>query len=455
MPDTRDKIFTVSQINRLIKKLLEEGLPAKIAVAGEITGWKRHHSGHRYFSVKDDRAILPCIMWKSNHQRVKFEAENGLEIIAVGFINVYPPQGRYQFYVETMQPKGVGALQLAFEQMRKRLRQEGLFKDEHKKSLPEFPRRIGILTSESGAAVGDIIQSVQQRWPCTKLFLYPVPVQGKGAAQKIAEAVGEVNRRNEQLRLDLLIVGRGGGSLEDLWAFNEEVLARAIFASQIPVISAVGHEYDMTIADLVADKRASTPTKAGVAAVPDINEIMERLNAAENRLHSAVMHCLNISVKELEKIQAAAVFTRPIFRIREQAQVIDDFENQLLLLSKKRLEAALENIRQKEELIRQIEPHRLLKSKAIGLANLTGRALAAAKAAVHRGQMRLTAAENLLAGLNPKAVLRRGYSISKNKKTGMLVKSVNDIEIGDILLTELAQENVIESTVANKQNKAD
>jgi exodeoxyribonuclease VII large subunit len=223
-------------------------------------------------------------MWKSKFSKVKFEVENGLAVVARGHVDVYPPQGKYQFYVDTMKPAGIGDLHLAFEQMRKRLASEGLFDDKLKKPLPKYPQRIGIFTSESGAAVHDIIDSIFGRWSCAKLFLYPVAVQGEGAAGEIAGALRDVNRRNKQLGLDLLIVGRGGGSLEDLWAFNEEVLARAIFDSSIPVISAVGHEVDTTIADLVADARASTPTKAGVVAVPDMEDVLEQLAAIESRL---------------------------------------------------------------------------------------------------------------------------------------------------------------------------
>ncbi|MBN2272426.1 MAG: exodeoxyribonuclease VII large subunit, partial [Sedimentisphaerales bacterium] len=277
-------IYSVSQVNSLIKTALEENLPSRLAVAGEITDWVVARSGHAYFSLKDENALLPCVMWRSSRNKVKFDAENGMAVVVRGYIDVYPPQGKYQFYAESMTPEGVGALQLAFEQMVKKLQAEGLFDEKHKKKLPAYPRRIGIVTSESGAAVHDIADSIFNRWPCVELLLYPVPVQGEGAADEIAAAIRNINRRNKRLKLDLLIVGRGGGSMEDLWAFNEEPVARAIFDSQIPVISAVGHEIDTTVADLVADKRASTPTKAGVVAVPDAEEVLSFLEAAGARL---------------------------------------------------------------------------------------------------------------------------------------------------------------------------
>ncbi|MGD8787518.1 MAG: exodeoxyribonuclease VII large subunit, partial [Phycisphaerales bacterium] len=222
----RKQIYTVTQINSLIKVALEQTLPPRLIVKGEISGFKIHSSGHCYFSLKDEGGILPCVMWASKVRNVKFSPEDGMAVLATGHIDVYTVGGKYQLYVDKLEPEGTGALQLAFEQMVKKLRAEGLFDDEHKKPIPTYPERIGVLTSETGAAVHDIEDSIHSRWPCVKLFLYPVPVQGEGSAEKIAAALRDVNRRNKKLKLDVLIVGRGGGSLEDLWAFNEEVLAR-------------------------------------------------------------------------------------------------------------------------------------------------------------------------------------------------------------------------------------
>ena len=271
---TRTKVYTVTQVNSLVKDVLQANLPSWLTIKGEITDWKQHQSGHCYFCLKDEESVLPCAMWRGSFSKVKFKPGNGLAVLVSGSIDLYVPQGRYKLIVDEMIPAGMGALQLAFEQMVRKLEAEGLFSPAHKKPLPKYPQRIGILTSESGAAVHDIADSIYNRWPCTRLALYPVPVQGPGAAEAIAAAIRDVNRRNDRLKLDVLIVGRGGGSLEDLWAFNEEVLARAIFESRIPIISAVGHEVDVTVADLVADARASTPTKAGVVAVPDMEDVL-------------------------------------------------------------------------------------------------------------------------------------------------------------------------------------
>ncbi len=411
----------------LIKTVLETQLPAMLVVKGQISDWKIHSSGHCYFSLKDENSILQAAIWKPNIARVKFRPENGLEVLATGFIDVYMPRGNYKLIVEELIPAGIGALQLAFEQMVKKLQAEGLFDEKYKKALPPYPERIALLTSETGAAVHDIQESIHSRWPCVKLFLYPVPVQGEGAAKKIANALRDINKRNKQLRIDILIVGRGGGSLEDLWAFNEEVLARAIFDSEIPVISAVGHEVDTTIADFVADVRASTPTKAGVAAVPDMQELLGQLTYYHKRLDSDLLLLVNNSQQQLDESSA-----------------------DLSMAIKHLLTEARNNLSQLYEQIVRIEPHRLLGTQKLELNNLINRSTASARNIIYRLQIQLAAAENRLKGLDPRAVLRRGYSITKSQKNGLLVGKLEDIQVGDYLITELAGENFIESWVTNK-----
>jgi len=446
----RAKIYTVSQINSLIKEILENNLPGWLIVSGEITDWKQHHSGHCYFSLKDEKSVLPCVMWKSNFSKIKFQPENGVAVIVEGYIDVYSPHGKYQFYVESIMPAGVGALQLAFEQMVKKLQAQGLFDDVHKKPIPAYPQRIGILTSESGAAVHDITESIHHRWPCVKLFLYPVPVQGEGAAAQIAAAIRNVNRRNRKLKLDILIVGRGGGSLEDLWAFNEEVLARAIFNSKIPIISAVGHEIDVTVADLVADARASTPTKAGMVAVPDMQEVLEQLAYYGKRLNSEIRSKIQLCRESLQTVLASAVFRNPLLPIRNREQMLDDLSTMLTGSVGIFLTEAAKKLHSFYEQIVKIEPHRLLGKKSIDLNELKNRIRAAIKAVLNSRAIQLTAQENRLAGLNPKSVLQRGYSITTNKKTGLLLRAAQDVRIGDYLVTELANENLVESCVTKK-----
>jgi exodeoxyribonuclease VII large subunit len=423
----RTKIYTVSQVNSLIKEVLENNLPSRLTITGEITNWSIAGSGHAYFDLKDENALLPSVCWRSSLGRIKFDPENGLAVIAKGHIEVYSPHGKYQFYTDSMQPAGVGALQLAFEQMVKRLREQGLFDDAHKKPLPAYPQRIGILTSESGAAVHDIQDSIHNRWPPAKLFLYPVPVQGERAAEQIAAAIRDINRRSRQLKLDVLIVGRGGGSLEDLWAFNEEPLVRAIFDSKIPVISAVGHEIDTTIADLVADARASTPTKAGIVAVPDMHDVLENLDNLKERLKSQLKFTVRCSQQQSDEL---------CFRLHSSVKhLLADTRNTLYSIA---------------EQIRQIEPHRLLAAKSLDLNNLQNQAKAALKAIINNSKMQLTARTNRLAALNPKSILQRGYSITTNKITGSLVRHLEDVQIGELLKTELADEKYIESRVTKK-----
>jgi len=421
------QVYTVSQVNTLIKTALENNLPGRLTVTGEISDWKVHSKGHCYFSLKDQGGVLPCVMWASSFAKVKFKPENGLAVFATGYIDVYPPQGKYQFYIERMEPAGVGALQLAFEQMVKRLEAQGLFAEAHKRPLPKFPERIGILTSESGAALQDIIKSIFDRWPCVRLLFYSVPVQGEGAAEKIASAIKDVNRRNDRLKLDVMIVGRGGGSLEDLWAFNEEVLAKAIYDSKIPIISAVGHEVDTTIADLVADARASTPTKAGVVAVPDMRQVLEDLENKKVCLNRNIMLCVQYGGQQLDEVFA------------ELAKEIKE-----LLANKK------DKLHHFYEEVVKIEPHRLLGRKTVEINEFRSRFNAAMAVGLNRTGLLITAQENRLAGLNPKAVLRRGYSITTLKQTGAVVKNAADVQIGDDITTELAGENLIESRVIKK-----
>jgi exodeoxyribonuclease VII large subunit len=448
MANEQVKFYTVSQVTTLIKTTLENNLPGRFTVRGEISDWKLHSSGHCYFSLKDEGSVLPCVMWGSNFKKVKFKPESGLAVFATGNVDVFVPHGRYQFQVERMEPAGVGTLQLAFEQMVNRLVAQGLFDEAHKKPLPKYPRRIGVLTSESGAAIDDIKKSIFDRWPCV-LCLYPVPVQGEGAAEKIALAIKDVNRRNDKFKLDILIVGRGGGSLEDLWAFNEEVLARAIYDSKIPIISAVGHEIDTTIADLVADARASTPTKAGVVAVPDAKEVLEKLSAAQGRLTGDIESVIELAGSRLQTICASATFRNPLLQVRNRQQQLDEIVGNLKELIEDMIMDAREQLNGYYEQVVRLEPHRLLGRKMVEINELRSRANAAVSALLSRAGLLLTAQENRLAGLNPRAVLKRGYSITTLQQTGAVLKNASQVQIGDTLVTELA-ENLIESKVIKK-----
>jgi len=260
-----EKIYTVSELTREIKQVLETGFPC-LWVEGEISNFKRHSSGHLYFTLKDENSQIRCAMWRYRANDLIFRPEDGMKVLVQGNLQVYEPGGYYQIIVQQVQPAGVGELQLAFEQLKKKLYAEGLFDEAHKKPIPIFPERIGVITSPTGAAIRDIISVITRRFPIAQIILAPVRVQGPGAKEEIVQAIQDFNEFGE---VDVLIVGRGGGSLEDLWAFNEEVVARAIFTSKIPIISAVGHEIDFSISDFVADRRAPTPSAAAEMAVPD------------------------------------------------------------------------------------------------------------------------------------------------------------------------------------------
>ncbi|HEX42577.1 MAG TPA: exodeoxyribonuclease VII large subunit, partial [Phycisphaerales bacterium] len=394
--DPTRTILSVTQVNAMVKAVVEEGLPSTLVVRGQISGWKRHGSGHCYFSLKDAHAVLDCMMWSSKYRAVRFRVEDGMAVLATGHVDVYAARGRYQLYVDKLEPEGVGALQLAFEQMVRKLRAEGLFDEEHKKPLPAYPMRIGIVTSGSGAAVHDIRDSIWSRWPCVRLFLYPVAVQGEGAAAEIAAAIADVNRRNAELKLDVLIVGRGGGSLEDLWAFNEEAVARAIYASKIPVISAVGHEVDTTVADLVADARASTPTKAGVTAVPDKVEVLGRLGYFWRRLEAMARGRLELAGQRLERVLASWVFREPLSLAAEAAQRLDTLESDLVDAMRRRMAGLQRRLVDSYEQVGRLEPHRLIGRRTVELNELAGRSRAAVLAGLRRREAGLAAVEGRL-----------------------------------------------------------
>ena len=431
---------------------LEQHLPARLTVTGQITDWKRHSSGHCYFSLKDDAGILPCVMWSSKAKKVKFEPKNGDAALATGHIDLYPPQGKYQFYVDILKESGIGDLQLAFEQMYKRLKDRGLFSETQKKPIPAYPMRIGIVTSQTGAALIDIAESIYNRWPCAKLFISPVPVQGPGSAEKIATAIRNVNAANKRLGLDVLIVGRGGGSQEDLWSFNEEPVALAIFDSNIPIISAVGHEVDTTIADLVADARASTPTKAGVIAVPDIEQVLEKIAALARQLALSANSAISLSAQRLRTVRTESLFKHPRGIIDIARQRIDQADADLANSMERRLISLQGRLTGPFQTLLAAEPSKLLAQQRGNLNELAGAARSAVRAVFTKKQLQITAIDNRVRALNPRAVLTRGYSITASKATGRVITGLKEVNIGDMLITELAGEKTIESKVEKKSN---
>jgi exodeoxyribonuclease VII large subunit len=351
------KVYSVSELTGLVKNLIESTFGAVI-VRGEISNYVLHSSGHRYFSIKDEGSTLRCVMFRSSGARLRFQPEDGMLVEAKGVLTVYERGGQYQLRVEGMTPAGLGSLQLALEALKKRLAAEGLFDEEHKRPLPQYPRRIGVVTSPTGAAVRDILRVLRRRFPAAEVVLCPVRVQGEGAAEEIALGVEAMNAHDIA---DVLIVGRGGGSLEDLWAFNEERVARAIFASETPVVSAVGHEIDFTISDLVADVRAPTPSAAAEIVVRDAAEIASGLAKERARLDGAMRKSIEDRRRELRRILSSYGFRRPLDRIREGSQRVDELRHSIAMQWTAFVARNREAVRHADERLRSLDPHGILK----------------------------------------------------------------------------------------------
>jgi len=330
-----NKVFSVSDINNYIKQLVSnDGILSGLSVRGEISNFKHHYTGHMYFTIKDENSVLKCVMFKSQASLLKFAPQNGEKVIVSGYISVFERDGQYQLYASDMQPDGLGALHLAYEQLKNKLQNEGLFNSDIKKKLPVLPTCIGVVTSSTGSVIRDIINVTYRRHNNMKILIYPVAVQGAGAAGQIAAAIKKLNELNQ---VDVIIVARGGGSLEELWAFNEEVVARSIFASNIPVISAVGHETDFTICDFVSDMRAPTPSAAAELAVPDIEVLLYKLQNYKVRMKNSLVKKLTMCRTQLQKANSRHVFRQPYDKVNQYRLKLDNelkhlFKNNEMLL---------------------------------------------------------------------------------------------------------------------------
>lgn len=327
MTNTGGRVLTVGELTQYIKNLFAaDSQLNKLRVSGEISNFKHHTSGHMYFTLKDASTSLRCVMFRTYNTRLTFRPADGMSVVLGGSLSVYERDGQYQLYVESMVPEGVGSLYAAFEALKRKLAAEGLFSAERKKALPRIPSRIGVVTSPTGAAVRDILTTLTRRFPQADIYLVPVLVQGPDAPAQIAAAISFLN---QVPGVDVMIVGRGGGSIEELWAFNEETVARAIFASRIPVVSAVGHETDFTIADFVADVRAATPTAAAELVVPDQRQIAEFLTISAKRLTTKITTKLEQDRRYLEKLAEARVLARPAERLAQCSQIVDNLTSRL------------------------------------------------------------------------------------------------------------------------------
>ena len=325
---TQQHIVTVSQVNEYIKAKMErDELLSFLCVRGEISNYKLYPSGHHYFSLKDAGGSLRCVMFKGSAVRLRFRPENGMKVLAFGRISVFPRDGAYQLYCEQLTPEGTGELFVAFEQLKRKLEQEGVFAQEHKRPIPAYPQRIAIVTSAAGAAIHDMLRILARRFPLSKVLLLPVRVQGVEAPAELCAAIRYVNAHK---LADVIITGRGGGSMEDLWAFNDENLAYEIYRSEIPVISAVGHEPDVTISDYVADLRAATPSNAAELVVPDQADLRYQLRSAESRIHQAMQRQIKISAQRLERAKGSYVLRSPLNYLQERRLLADQKQKDML-----------------------------------------------------------------------------------------------------------------------------
>lgn len=386
MIQTMQKTLSVSEVNKYIKDMISRDfILSGLWVRGEVSNFKNHYSGHLYFTLKDEKSVIRCVMFRSAAASLKFEPEDGMKVLLRGYVSVFERDGQYQLYAEEMQPDGIGALYMAFEKLKKRLEAEGLFAAEHKKKLPFMPGSIGVVTSSTGAVIRDIINILSRRFYNVNIKVYPVQVQGNQASGQIAHALETLNRRK---CVDVIILARGGGSLEELWAFNEEIVARGIYASEIPVISAVGHETDYTIADFVADLRAPTPSAAAELVMPERHALENSLSSLKLRLYNSVLRKTSIERLGLKRLRENAVFRQPLNRVYQERMRLD-MQRRYLLKAREACRGAFEN--------------------------------------------RLSMLAAKLDSLSPLNSLARGYSIVKYKDDDTLVKSIEGLKNGDRL----------------------
>lgn len=406
MKDAFENILTVSSVNRYIKEIISRDMIlSNLWVKGEVSNFKNHSSGHMYFTLKDANSLIKCVMFKTQNTFLKFMPENGMKVIIRGYISVYERDGQYQLYVEEMINDGVGNLHIAFEQLKKRLSEEGIFESCYKKPIPFMPSSIGVVTSSTGSVIRDIINVLDRRFYNACIKVYPVKVQGLGAAKEISRAIDTLNSLN---CVDVIIIARGGGSIEELWPFNEELVARSIFKSKIPVISAVGHETDYTICDFVADVRAPTPSAAAEIVMPEKRQLVNRLIELDIRFRSAVLRNAKIKRKRLEELKNSAVFRQPYDRVYQERMKLDI-------------------------LCKDLKRAFLVKQE--------------------RSEAKLKFLIGKLDALSPLTILARGYSIVKSADDKHIVKSVKDVTKGEEIEVNLSDGN-IECTVNSVKGRS-
>lgn len=433
------EVLSVSQLNREARLLLETGL-ATVWVTGEMSNVARPASGHIYFSLKDERAQVRCAMFRSSNRRLHFKADEGIQILARAKVSLYEPRGDYQLIVEHMEEAGEGLLRRRFDELKARLADEGLFDETHKLDLPAVPRRIGIITSPSGAAVRDVLHVLGRRFPMAAVVVYPTRVQGRGAKEEIAAALMTAGRRAE---CDVLILARGGGSLEDLWAFNEELVARSIHACHIPIVSGIGHEIDFTIADLVADLRAPTPSGAAELVAPDRDEWLRVLQAQQQRAVAALRRVMRTTRQELRQLEARLTRCHPGASLRQLHQQLDDLTRKLVSELRNQISETGWQIDSYRARLRSVSPAAALKQRSERLAGIRFRLLNAIRIRMNTIANRLAISAASLQAVSPLATLERGYSIVQDERSDRVIRDADEVQAGDRIRARLARGHLL------------
>ncbi len=431
------KYYSISALNRAIKNMFDSKPElSNVFIKGEISNFKHHSRGHFYFTLKDENSRIAAVMFASNASKIKFEPEDGLKVLVSGRVTVYEQTGGYQIYVEQMDLDGIGNLYLEYEKLKKKLEEEGLFSLDHKRPIPKFPKRIGIITAPTGAAIRDILSTIKRRYPICETILFPALVQGVGAKESIVEQLNKA----QEFDLDVIICGRGGGSIEDLWAFNEEIVARAIYASRIPVISAVGHEIDFTIADFVADLRAPTPTGAAEMAVPNLSDLKTLIEQYKIRMHENIKNIINYNSKRLESIRASYILKNPIALYEVKEQKLDTYIDRLNGYMSNMLneyKVRLDNIKSNYVLNNPLATYEVKKERIVNLEKILNNLITnKINISKHRYEVMI----NKLDLLNPLNILSKGYSLVTID--GMVVKDTNDLKIEDTINIRMHKGNV-------------
>ena len=431
------KYYSISALNRAIKNMFDSKPElSNVFIKGEISNFKHHSRGHFYFTLKDENSRIAAVMFASNAAKIKFQPEDGLKVLVSGRVTVYEQTGGYQIYVEQMDLDGIGNLYLEYEKLKKKLEEEGLFSLDHKRPIPKYPKRIGIITAPTGAAIRDILSTIKRRYPICETILFPALVQGVGAKESIVEQLNKA----QEFDLDVIICGRGGGSIEDLWAFNEEIVARAIYASCIPVISAVGHEIDFTIADFVADLRAPTPTGAAEMAVPNLSDLKTLIEQYKIRTHENIKSIINYNTKRLQSIRESYILKNPIALYEVKEQKLDTYIDRLNGYINTMLndyKVRLDNIKSSYVLKNPLATYDVKKERIVNLEKILNNLIVnKINVSKHKYEVMI----NKLDLLNPLNILSKGYSLVT--VDGMVVKDTNELKLEDTINIRMHKGNV-------------